>query len=158
MSGVQSIESGASPGDRMNTVTELKTAQRSTAPVPIAEAWPRLTKAYSDLGIPLTTVNPTDHIVGNEGMRRTHTMANDRISAFLDCGTGGGGANADMYAINMSVVSRLAPLADGTTEVATLLQATATPMSFGTPPIVCATTGALEARIAAAVADTAHTK
>jgi len=138
-------------GDALSTVAEFKVAQRATVNVPIADAWARLSKAYSDLGIPLTTVQPDAHMLGNEGMKRSHTLANQRLSSMLECGTGGGGANADLYSINMSVVSRLSPTADNGTEVATLIQATATPMAFGTAPIVCATTGWLEARIASMV-------
>lgn len=158
LGGERSIESGASPGDRINSVPEFKAAQRATVPVSIAEAWTRLAKAYSDLGIPLTLAVPADHVLGNEGMRRTHTLANDRLSSFLDCGTGGGGANADIYAVNMSIVSQLQAVTDGSTQIATMVQATATPLSFGTPPVVCATSGALEHRIASMVAGTAEKK
>jgi hypothetical protein len=146
-------------GDRMATVPEFKVAQRSTVNVPIADAWTRLSKAYSDLGIPLTTVQPDAHVLGNEGMKRSHTLANQRMSQFLDCGSGGsGGANADVYSINMSVVSRLSPTSANGTEVATLIQATATPMAFGNAPVVCSTTGRLETQIASAVGGNASTK
>jgi len=143
----------------MATVPQFKVAQRMTVKVPMADAWTRLSKAYSDLGIPLTTVQPDAHILGNEGMKRTHTLADQRMSKYLDCGSGGSGsANADVYSINMSVVSRLSPTPEDGTEVATLIQATATPMAFGTAPVVCSTTGALEARIAAMVGGTAPSK
>jgi len=152
LSSRSQIAGGGARGDPLSGVTEFKLAQRSTVPVPLAEAWPRLVKAYSDLGIPLTTVNAADHRLGNEGMKRSHTVANDRISTFLDCGTGGGGANADIYSVNMSVASRLQTLTDSTTEVATMVQATAAPMTFGTAPVVCSTLGSLEAKIASLVA------
>jgi hypothetical protein len=153
LSGRSQIEGGGGRGDPLSGVTEFKLAQRSTVPVPVAQAWPRLVKAYSDLGIPLTSISAADRRLGNEGMKRSHTLANSRISDFLDCGTGGGGANADTYSINMSVASRLQALTDSTTEVSTMIQATATPMSFGTPPVVCSTLGSLEARIASLVAN-----
>ena len=149
-------ESNTQSGDRLATVPQFKVAQRATVKVPIADAWTRLSKAYSDLGIPLTTVQPDAHVLGNEGMKRSHTLANQRMSQFLDCGSGGSGsANADVYSINMSVVSRLSPMPENGTEVATLVQATATPMAFGTAPVVCSTTGSLEARIASMVGGTA---
>lgn len=154
-SGPSIQESNAQSGDRMATVPQFKVAQRANVQVPIADAWTRLSKAYADLGIPLTTVQPDAHILGNEGMKRSHTLADKRMSQFLDCGSGGSGsANADVYSINMSIVSRLSSTSDGT-EVATLIQATATPMAFGTAPVVCSTTGSLEARIASMVGGTA---
>lgn len=152
-------ESNAQSGDRMASVPQFKVAQRATVSVPIADAWARLSKEYSDLGIPLTTVQPDAHVLGNEGMKRSHTLANSRMSQFLDCGSGGSGsANADVYSINMSVVSRLSSMSENSTEVATLIQATATPMAFGTAPVVCSTTGKLEAQIASAVGGNASTK
>ena len=158
-SGPSIQESNTQSGDRMATVPQFKVAQRMTVQVPIADAWVRLSKAYSDLGIPLTTVQPDAHVLGNEGMKRSHTLANQRLSQFLDCGSGGSGsANADVYSINMSVVSRLSPTSENATEVATLIQATATPMAFGTAPVVCSTTGSLEARIASMVGGTAPAK
>jgi hypothetical protein len=151
MSGTTSIESGGARGDRVSSVAEFKVAQRSTVAVPMAEAWTRLSKAYADLGIPLTSVNPGAHVLGNEGLKRTHTLGNTRLSTMLECGTGGGGANADAYSINMSVISRLQAISDSTTEIATLVQATASPMSFGNPAVECSTTGSLEEKISAAV-------
>lgn len=153
MSGGPQVEVGAAGGNRLSGIPEFKLARQTSVPIPIAEAWTRLVKAYSDLGIPLTTVSPNDHFLGNEGMRRSHTFAGQRMSLLLDCGIGGtsGGANADIYSINMSVVSRLVASPDSTTEVATLVQATAMPMSFGTPAVVCSTNGWLEAKIASMV-------
>jgi hypothetical protein len=158
-SGPSIQESNTQGGDRMASVPQFKVAQRATVQVPIADAWTRLSKTYSDLGIPLTTVQPDAHVLGNEGMKRSHTLANTRMSQFLNCGDGGSGsANADVYSINMSVISRLSPTAENGTEVATLIQATATPMAFGTAPVVCSTTGKLEAQIASAVGGNASTK
>lgn len=139
-------------GDPLSTSQSSKSAERSKVAIPIEVAWNRLAKAYAELGIPLTTMNSADHRLGNEGMRRSHTLANDRLSSFLDCGSGGsGGANADVYAVTVSVVSELRALTDSTTEVATLVQATAKSMSLGTPPVLCATTGSLESQIASRV-------
>ncbi len=143
--------SNAQGGDRMNTPPEFQVAQRSTVRVPIGEAWARLSKAYADLGIPLTTVQAEVHELGNVGMRRSHSLGNQRLSSLLECGSGGGGDNADTYSINMSVVSRLTATADTTTEIATLVQATASAMAFGSAPVVCSTKGSLEAQISSIV-------
>ncbi len=152
ISGQRSIETGETLGSRMGSLPEFKSAQRSVVRVPIADAWARLAKAYETLGIPLTTATPATHVLGNEGMRRTHNLAGESLSTFLDCGNGtGGGANADMYAVNMSVVTQLQAVADTATEVATLVQATAAPLSFGSPAVACSTNGGLEQKIVALV-------
>ena len=147
--------SDAQGGNRMSTAPQFQTAQRSTVPVPIADAWALLSKAYANIGIPLTTVQPDIHELGNVGRRLSHTLGKQRLSSLLECGSGGGGANADTYSINMSVVSQLTATADSTTEVATLVQATASPVAFGNAPVVCSTKGALEAQISSIVSGAA---
>lgn len=152
LSGARSIETGERVGARMGSLPEFKSAQRSTVRLPIAAAWTSLTRAYETLGIPLTMMTPTTNSLGNEGMRRTHNLAGTPLSTFLDCGSGtGGGPNADMYAVTMSVVSQLQVVSDTSTEVATMVQATAAPLSFGSPEVTCSTTGSLEQRIVALI-------
>lgn len=153
-----SIGNGGGRGDALSGSPAFKVAQLSSVSVPLAEAWTRLAKVYSDLAIPLTVVSPQDHVLGNQGMKRSHTFANERLSSLFDCGSGQGGANADMYSINMSVMTRLRALSDSTTEIATLVRATATPMSFGTPPVECGTNGWLEAKVASMVSGAALNK
>ncbi|MDQ2889575.1 MAG: hypothetical protein M3R65_03330 [Gemmatimonadota bacterium] len=153
MAGVRSIETGESMGARMGSVPEFKSAQRATVQLGIADAWAQSAKAYASLGIPITIATPETHTIGNTGMRRTHTLGGERLSSFLECGAGsGGGLNADLYGVSMSVISQLRALSDGSTEIATMVQATATPLTFGSPAVTCSTSGVLEQKIAALVA------
>lgn len=152
LSGMRSIETGESMGARLGSLPEFKSAHKSNVPVPINTAWARLGAAYEKMGIGLTTRDTASHTLGNEGMRRTHTLGGERLSDFLDCGTGtGGGPNADLYAVTLSVVTQLQPVNESSTQVATMVQATAAPLTFGSPPVACATTGNLEERLASLV-------
>ena len=152
MSGIRSIETGETMGARLGSLPEFKSAHQSRVQLPIETAWTRLGLAYQTLGIALTVRDAPSHTLGNEGTRRTHTLGGERMSDFLDCGTGtGGGPNADLYAITLSVVSELQAASESTTQVATMVQATAAPLTFGSPPVACSTTGNLEERIAALV-------
>ena len=152
MSGMRSIETGETMGARLGSLPEFKSAHRSSVQLPVATAWTRLGMAYQSMGIALTVSDAPSLTLGNEGMRRTHTLGGARMSDFLDCGTGtGGGPNADLYAVTLSVVSQLQAASESTTRVATLVEATAAPLTFGSPPVACSTTGNLEERIAALV-------
>lgn len=152
MSGIRSIETGESMGARMGSLPEFKSAHRSSVRMPIATAWPRLAAAYQTMGMGLTLSDAASHTLGNEGMRRTHTLGGERLSDFLDCGTGtGGGPNADLYAVTLSVVTQLQAASDSTIQIATMVQATAAPLTFGSPPVACSTTGNLEEKLAALV-------
>lgn len=150
--GIRAISTGASTNSTLAATPEFTTAYRSSVALPAAEAWKRLLAAYDSVGIALTVADEATRTVGNEGMRRTHTLAGKRLSDYLNCGTGSsGGPNADLYAVTMSVVSQVHPVADNSSEIATMVQATAAPMTFGTPPVPCSTTNALEDRLVALV-------
>lgn len=152
MSGMRSIETGTSMGARMGSLPEFKSAHRTSVQMSLATAWPRLAAAYQTMGIGLTMSDAASHTLGNEGMRRTHTLGGTRLSDFLDCGVGSsGGPNADLYAVTLSVVSQLQAVGDSTIQIATMVQATAAPLTFGSPAVACSTTGGLEDRLAALV-------
>jgi hypothetical protein len=65
----------------------------------------------------------------------------------LNCGSGEGGPSADIYDINLSVVSKLQPNSTGGTTITTTVDGNAKPASYSGDYIKCATTGALEQRL-----------
>ena len=157
--GIRAIGTGAATNSTLASTPEFTTAYRSSVALPAAEVLKRLLVAYDAVGIPLTVADQATRTVGNEGMRRTRTLAGKRLSEYLSCGTGSsGGPNADLYAVTMSVVSQVHVVTDNSSEVATMVQATAAPMTFGTPPVPCSTTNALEDRLVALVRDPAGAK
>jgi hypothetical protein len=71
------------------------------------------------------------------------------LSQFVDCGgNAGGAANADSYAVTMTVLSRVTPASGGTGSVVTTqLLASARPVTVAGNTVQCASTGRLEQAI-----------
>jgi hypothetical protein len=114
---------------------------------PIDKVWSAMSPAYDSLAIPLTVFDPANHTIGNEGLKARRRIGNTRIGEYLNCGNGEGGPSADIYDINLSMVSRLQPNANGGTTITTTVDGAAKPASFTGDYIKCGTTGELEQRL-----------
>ncbi|HEX5436779.1 MAG TPA: hypothetical protein VFW98_06450 [Gemmatimonadaceae bacterium] len=112
--------------------------------------WAALSAAYQILAIPVTTIDPSTHILGNHDLHIRGHLGRTRLSRFVDCGESvTGGPNADQYAVTLDVVSQLVPTKHDSTVVSTEVQASAVPSSgTSNPPVRCASTGRLERSIA----------
>jgi hypothetical protein len=109
--------------------------------------------AYDSLSIPLSVFDATSRTIGNEGLKARRRIGKTRIGEYLNCGNGEGGPSADIYEINLSMVSRLQPNAVGGTTITTTVDGVAKPASFSGDYIKCATTGELEKRLVKIVED-----
>jgi len=114
---------------------------------PIDKVWSAMSPAYDSLAIPLTVLDATTHTIGNEGLKARRRIGKTRIGEYLNCGNGEGGPSADLYDINLSMVSRLQPNSAGGTTITTTVDGAAKPASFSGDYIKCATTGELEQRL-----------
>lgn len=110
-------------------------------------AWAQLSPTYAEVGIPLTLFLPETRIAGNQGLNVRRTLGGVALRNYLLCGDDGTGPNADTYLISMNIATQIQAEADGTSKVATVMDATATSMTTGTNIIRCSTTGQLEKRI-----------
>jgi hypothetical protein len=113
----------------------------------IDRVWDGMRVAYDSLAIPLTVFDASTHTIGNEGLKARRRIGKSRISEYLNCGNGEGGPSADMYDVNLSVVTRLTTNADAGTTVTTTVDAVAKPANFSGENIRCGTTGELEKRL-----------
>lgn len=114
---------------------------------PIDKVWAALPVAYDSLAIPLTVLDATNHVIGNEGLKLRRRLGRVRLSEFLNCGNGEGGPSADSYDVNLSVVTKLQPNSNGGTTATITVDGVAKPAEFSGDYIKCATTGALETRL-----------
>jgi hypothetical protein len=114
---------------------------------PIDKVWSAMSPAYDSLGIPLTVIDATSHTIGNEGLKARRRIGKTRIGEYLNCGNGEGGPSADIYEINLIMVSRLQPNDAGGTTITTTVDGAAKPASFTGDYIKCGTTGELEKRL-----------
>jgi hypothetical protein len=104
---------------------------------------------YDELGVTLTTNDPSTGRLGNASFFKTRKLGTEPISTYLNCGDSfAGGVAADNYRVYMSLVSAVRPDGTGGSEIETAFSAQAQNME-GTQGdrVACGTTGRLEERI-----------
>jgi hypothetical protein len=120
----------------------IATAQVPTAP---AATWDALVAAFQTIGIEATTSDRAGLRMGNQEFRSSR-IDGRYLSAYLDCGSGAGGLNADRYQVTMAFMVQLGSEGTGTT-VTTFLDALAEPRDVSGTVVPCRSRGALEARL-----------
>lgn len=117
-----------------------------------AGAWSHVAPAYAEIGIPLTIIAADAMLAGNQGFNVRRSIGRVPMRNYLRCGDDGTGPNADSYQISMNIATQIQKVGDGTSKVATVMDATATSPTMGGNLIHCSTTGELEARVNEVVA------
>ena len=144
-SGTARVSSGQ--GEQVISTGAVPIAGKSTIAAPLDKLWSALPAAYQSISIPLTTIEAQDHLLGNRGLQLRRRLGDVPLSRYIDCGTAQGGASANSYDVNLSVITQLAA-ADAThTDVTTTVDAVAKPVLFTGEYVHCGTTGNLEAWI-----------
>jgi hypothetical protein len=147
---------------RISTSTgniDIATVSTSSAiggvvPAPVQRAWAVLPAVYEQLGIRVGTVKPDEYLIGNPDARVRRSIGGVSMRRYLECGSGSVGPNAETYLITMSIHSQLVPATADETRVFTVIGASAVPPGFGNGSAVrCASSGELERRVAALVAE-----
>lgn len=128
------------------------TASVSKIAAPIDVAWRALPSVYDSLKIPPTTLDSKAHHFGNEGMKIRQRLGSVQLSKYIDCGQAQIGPSADSYDVFLTVMTTLQPVNAGETEVATMVEAAARPISFGQEYSRCTSKGTIENAIAAMLA------
>jgi hypothetical protein len=122
----------------------------ATLPHPITGVAQALPDIYASLGFPVRSQDAqsisTGLFVGRSRIARR------RLSVHLACGTQRGIENADAYEVTLQVQTRLIPVGNTTTTVASTVQASAQPRgTAGSNPVTCSSNGTIEAAILAAL-------
>jgi hypothetical protein len=126
----------------------MKISGTNSIPFPVAQVWDALPVVYESLGIPVTRLDATKHVVGNPGFKRRRQLGSVSLARYLDCGRGQGGPSAETYEVHLTVLTEVQPAAPAAgTTVATLVDAMAKPVTFSGEYVRCSSSGALEARI-----------
>lgn len=119
---------------------------------PVDAVFAALPAALDTLGVPVTMRSDADRVIGTEALVVRARLAGQSVSRYLDCGRGAAGAElADTYEVTMLVLAQAIPTADGATRLLVRVDGRAKPHAVSGNPISCATTGRLEARLAAEV-------
>lgn len=134
--GMQSISTGAVP-----------IAGVSTLAAPIDKLWRTLPAVYDSIAIPLATIDPSSHMIGNRGLQIRRELGGVRLGKYIDCGYAQSRPSADFYDVNLSVTTQLQAVDSARTTVTTTVDAVARPVLFTGEYSHCATTGEIELRI-----------
>ena len=131
-------------------VYRTSVAANPKAPIPAApsRAFEALKKVYEEIGVPPGTNDPGTGRFGNTDFWKTRRLANEPISAFLNCGEGFTGPAANSYRIYISLISVVRPDGKGGSELETAFAAQGQNMEgTSSDRIPCGSTGKLEERI-----------
>jgi hypothetical protein len=150
-SGVARVTTG---GDGMHAISTgaEPIAGKSVVAAPIDKIWGKLPGAYQFLSIPLTTIEPSEHLIGNRGLQLHRDLGGVKLSRYLDCGSTQGAPSADSYDVNLSVITQLEPIDSTHTAVVTTIDAVAKPVLFVGEYVHCGTTGSIESKISKVLA------
>ena len=113
---------------------------------PRSRVWAVLPGVLQDLGVEASTRDERAFVVGNGGWRPS-AIHGTRLSAFLRCGAGLTGPNADTYDVETLLFVELEAPSSTETLVRIVLDASARPRATSGGLVRCTSAGTLEARI-----------
>jgi hypothetical protein len=116
--------------------------------VSVDKAWAAMPTVFGELGIDPNVVDGKQHVFGNAGTTHRGKLGNLRISRYFDCGSTAGISNADQYDILVRVITQIIPAEAGLSALRTQIEATGHATATSGQVVRCASTGALEERIA----------
>ncbi|HEY4129470.1 MAG TPA: hypothetical protein VGM50_02580 [Gemmatimonadaceae bacterium] len=136
-------------GTTMATAAQINTIKPTAIHVakPLNQVWLQMSTVYDSLGVPLNTIDPTTHTIGNGDLEARRRIGGAALRDYLNCGNTQGGSNTDTYEVRMSVLSKLAADPSGGTTITTTVQAMGRPISTAGEYLRCSSTGSLELRI-----------
>lgn len=112
------------------------------------EVYRAAAEAYKGLKINIDLLDSLGGQIGSSGFTQTGSFAGNRMSAWIRCGDGITGPNADSWRISMAILSGVERVTKDTTRLRTVVVASARNMTGGSsPPMMCATSGRLEEKI-----------
>ena len=114
---------------------------------PMDRTWAAVRFAYDSLEIPVASMDPANHIVGNSDMKLRRRLGAVGLSQYIDCGRLQGAPGAETYDIRMSVLTQVVPATATTTSVLTTVEARGKPITMSGEFTLCTSTGVLERRI-----------
>jgi hypothetical protein len=114
---------------------------------PIDTVWALMASVYDSLKVPITTIDPKTHTLGNGDLQVRRRLGTTAAHEYLNCGNTQGAQNSDSYEIRMTVMSKLVATPAGGTEITTTVQAMGRPIATSGEYLRCSSTGSLEIRL-----------
>ena len=141
---------GAGPADITLGAAPTVSASTATVAFPLASVWRALPWVYDSLSIPVGTIDPSQHMIGNTSLKLRHRLGQTRLSRYIDCGSAQASPSADTYDVELSILTHLQPSDSGTT-VSTTIDAMARPTDIRGDYVHCSSNGVLEPLIVKAL-------
>ena len=113
-----------------------------------------LVQVWGNVGIEIAGMNPDTRAVNNQDFRISRRLGGERLSRYLECGSGTIGGFADHFRVQMNILSHVEAKPDGRSTLHTTIQAVGNnPEGTSNTRVPCASTHQLERRIAAEVTE-----
>jgi hypothetical protein len=129
------------------TIAPNTGANVTTIPFSSEQVWRTMPAVFEALGIPLTTVDPKKHLIGNEGFKLRQQLGTVRLSKYIECGTTQIGPNADSYEVYITIMTDVQAGESGGAKISTIFEASARPLNFAQEYSRCSSKGVLEPKI-----------
>jgi hypothetical protein len=135
-------------GTVYRTLNERNDGSQQSLPVTRQQAYIALVAAYGDLGLEVNTLDSKVGRVGARNVNAPRRLAGQQLAKYLDCGSDRVGAPAaNSFAVLLNAESVVAAEANGSSEVRTVVSASAQEHGTSASRIPCTSTGQLERRI-----------
>jgi hypothetical protein len=115
---------------------------------PVDRVWGALKTAFDSLAIPVSSVDPATHAMGNAGLRIRRRLGDVAVSKYINCGNTQAANAADSYEVILTLAAQVLPTDDGMSRLATSVGAQGRPITLSSEYTRCTSTGLLETRLA----------
>lgn len=141
----------STPSGQTNmTLTHTDPAAANRVHAPPDSVWKALVQVYDALDAPVDIRSDAERGIGVRAWR-TRRIVGQRLSRWVDCGSGVAGPYADSYRVTLSILSQVAATASGST-ITTQLRASARSTSGASgQTLTCRSKGTLEGYIVQSV-------
>jgi hypothetical protein len=141
--------------DGQGSVMRQSTAHESSVveyAAPMDRVWNAVMLAYGDLGIDPAVADRANGVYGTRNFLAPKSIGGRPLGDYFRCGSGLTGGSIESGRLTLSMVTTLSPAGGGATRALTRLTGMLRRSDgSSTEPVVCASAGALEARLRAAV-------
>ena len=114
---------------------------------PVERVWEVLKAAFDSLAIPVSSIDPATHTMGNSSLRTRRRLGDVAVSKYINCGNTQSANAADGYEVVLAVVARLQPTIDGMSQLVTSVEAQGRPITLSSEYTRCTSTGLIETRL-----------
>jgi hypothetical protein len=142
------IQTGDATTVNLNMVNEDRADSR-VIKAPVDKVWAMLPSVFAELGLPVNLFVDKTHQIGARSARFRGRVGKTRLSQYVSCGADITGEDkANTYEVTLDVMSAIGPLAEGQTNLLTMVTASGRPLATSGEAVRCTSTGAIERSLA----------